>query len=101
MALSNRGKTRTDTDEVIRITTASEGPGVDFDRRKRRYIISMSFRTLCFILAVIVGPGWLCWTLIGASLILPYLAVVMANAVTPPEQMPDLPASSAYGREIS
>jgi len=74
---------------------------VDFDRRKRRYIWSMSFRTLCFIVAVSVGPGWLRWTLIGASLILPYLAVVMANAVTPPEEGTELPGEGVFGKEIN
>jgi len=95
------GRAHADAEDVIRITTASESPEVDFERRKRRYIISMGFRTLCFIVAVIVGPGWLCWTLIGASLVLPYLAVVMANAVTPPEHVPDLPDQGTHGREIS
>lgn len=50
----------------------------------RRYLISMGIRTICFILAVIALAG-LHWTLIGwtlviAAVILPYIAVVMANA---------------------
>jgi len=101
VALKISAKSHSDPGEAIRITTAGVSPGVDFDRRKRRYIVSMGFRTLCFILAVIVGPGWLCWTLIGASLVLPYLAVVMANAVTPPEKTAELPGQTPYGREIS
>jgi hypothetical protein len=48
--------------------------------RQRRYLISMSIRTLCFILAVVVhGP--LRWVFVSAALVLPYIAVVMANAV--------------------
>ncbi len=100
MAIKIGGKAHDDHDDVVRITSASESPSVDFDRRKRRYIWSMSFRTLCFIVAVSVGPGWLRWTLIGASLILPYLAVVMANAVTPPEEGTALPGEGVFGREI-
>lgn len=68
----------------IRITSASAGHSVDVGARQRRYLISMSVRTVCFVLAVVValtaGPGWLLWTLLAASFILPYVAVVMANA---------------------
>ena len=41
----------------------------------------MSLRTVCFIGAVLVGPGWLRWVLIAGAVFLPYIAVVMANAV--------------------
>lgn len=68
---------------AIRITTAGSGPAADLARRQKRYILSMSFRALCFIGAVIAGSAhvnWLWPILIGAALILPYVAVVMANA---------------------
>jgi hypothetical protein len=39
----------------------------------------MSVRTVCFILAV-VFDGWLRWTMAAAAIVLPYVAVVMANA---------------------
>ena len=42
----------------------------------------MSLRTLCFVGAVLVGRGWLRWVLIAGALVLPYIAVVMANAVS-------------------
>lgn len=50
----------------------------------RRYLVSMGIRTISFILAV-VALAWLHWTLIGwtlviAAVVLPYVAVVMANA---------------------
>lgn len=51
--------------------------------RQKRYAISMSIRSLCFIGAVIAGLagiGWLWPILIAGALILPYVAVVMANA---------------------
>jgi hypothetical protein len=40
----------------------------------------MLFRTACFIGAIVVGPGWLRWVLVIAAFVLPYVAVVMANA---------------------
>jgi hypothetical protein len=68
---------------AIRITTAGDGPQADLARRQKRYLISMSFRALCFIGAVIAGAHHLTWLwpiLIGLALVLPYVAVVMANA---------------------
>jgi hypothetical protein len=68
--------------DAVRITTASASRDVDISRRQRRYVLSMGLRTACFIAAVLVGPGWLRWVLVAGALLLPYLAVVMANAVT-------------------
>jgi hypothetical protein len=70
--------------EPIRITTATRSHSDDIAARQRRYLISMGVRTACFIAAVVVfltmGQGWLMWVLVIASFILPYVAVVMANA---------------------
>ncbi|HYH34207.1 MAG TPA: DUF3099 domain-containing protein [Nocardioides sp.] len=70
-----------DTD-AVRITTASSSPREDIARRQRRYVVSMSLRTACFVGAILVGAGWLRWVLVAGALLLPYVAVVMANAVT-------------------
>ena len=43
----------------------------------------MGLRTLCFVGAIVVGSGWLRWVLVAAALVLPYVAVVMANAASP------------------
>jgi hypothetical protein len=50
----------------------------------RRYLLSMGIRTVCFVLAAIAIPV-LHWTVVGwclviAAVILPYFAVVIANA---------------------
>ena len=67
-----------------RITTAAESPTKDIDHRQRRYVISMTIRTLCFIGAVLAIPiPWLSLVLILAALVLPYIAVVMANSASP------------------
>ncbi len=73
------------SDAPIRITTAGSSPEADLARRQRRYIISMSIRTLCFIGAAIAGMAGITWLwplLILAALVLPYVAVVNANAAT-------------------
>ena len=66
----------------MRITTAAASRDDDIRTRQRRYVLSMGFRTVCFVAAVIVGHGWLMWVLIVAALLLPYVAVVMANAAS-------------------
>ena len=68
--------------DAVRITTASASRDEDISRRQRRYVLSMGLRTACFIAAVLVGPGWLRWVLVAGAVLLPYVAVVMANAVT-------------------
>jgi len=67
---------------AVRITTAASSRADDIARRQRRYVFSMGVRTVCFVSAVLVGPGWLRWVLVVGALVLPYVAVVMANAVT-------------------
>lgn len=56
----------------------------DQNVRMRRYLVSMIIRTACFVLAV-VAIVLLHWTVVGwilviAAVVLPYIAVVMANA---------------------
>ncbi|KAA1429287.1 DUF3099 domain-containing protein [Nocardioides antri] len=73
------------SDAPIRITTAGSTPQADLARRQRRYIISMSIRTACFIGAAIAGMAGITWLwpiLIAAAVILPYVAVVNANAAS-------------------
>jgi len=65
--------------EVHTITGARASHDEELGQRMRRYLISMSIRTLCFILAVLC-TGWLRWTFAGLAIVLPYVAVVAANA---------------------
>lgn len=72
------------TEEVPRITTAGRSPREELAHRQRRYVLSMTVRTLCFIGAVFARSiPWLCVILIVASFVLPYIAVVMANSASP------------------
>jgi hypothetical protein len=82
--MSGRRKHR--DDPVVEITNAPTSPRDELAGRERRYIISMSIRTLCFIGAVVsfgVHLAWLGAILMIASLILPMLAVVVANSMVP------------------
>jgi hypothetical protein len=66
-------------EQVHSITGAAQGITDDQAPRTRRYLISMGIRTACVIAAIIV-PGWPRWVLIAGAVILPYVAVVAANA---------------------
>lgn len=65
--------------ETVRITSAHTSHSERIRGRQRRYLISMGIRTVCFILAV-VADGWLRWGFIIAAVVLPYFAVIAANA---------------------
>ncbi len=68
-----------DSDDVYTITDAQRGLSQEQAGRQRRYLISMGIRTFCVIAAIFV-PGWPRWFLIAGAIVLPYLAVVVANA---------------------
>ncbi|WP_329115226.1 DUF3099 domain-containing protein [Streptomyces sp. NBC_01465] len=79
--------------EVFRITGARQGLADDVRGRQRRYVISMSIRTLSVVLTVILWnierPVAIATLVLGA--LLPYVAVVIANAGR--ENVPSLPST--------
>jgi hypothetical protein len=91
---------RSDDDDAVRITTAASSRNADIAVRQRRYLLSMSLRSLCFVGAIIAslaGIGWLWPILIVGALVLPYVAVVMANAAAPRKDGFEL-LDGGYGR---
>lgn len=77
-----KGSRTSKSSEAVRITTAPASPGEELDNRVRRYVIAMTIRTLCFVAAFFVGPGWLRWVLVAGAVLLPYFAVVAANVTS-------------------
>lgn len=72
-------------DGAVRITTAATSRSADIATRQKRYLWSMSLRSACFVgagIAALSGVGWLWPILIVGALVLPYVAVVLANAAT-------------------
>lgn len=61
------------------ITGAPKSRTDDVRSREVRYLISMGVRVACFI-GAFVTEGVLRWVLIVAAVLLPYVAVVIANA---------------------
>jgi hypothetical protein len=64
------------------ITSLAESPQDDRRRRTIQYSVAMSIRLLCVILCFFAQGWWLLVTGLAAVL-LPYIAVVLANNVAP------------------
>lgn len=70
-------------DDAQRITNAPESLAADQARRERRYLVQMGIRVVCFLLAVLLWrhvPLWLSLLFIVGAVVLPYVAVLFANA---------------------
>jgi hypothetical protein len=48
--------------------------------RERRYVITMVFRAVCFVAATLLFHGPARWLAVALAVMLPWLAVVLANA---------------------
>ena len=73
-------KRRERADEtVISVTSAQPGRSEDLDSRIVRYAWMMSLRIVCFVLAVLTPSPWR-WVFMVAAVLLPSVAVVLANA---------------------
>jgi hypothetical protein len=72
---------RDHSEDVQRITSAPEAGHIDRDARFVRYAWQMGIRTVCFILAFFT-TGWLQIVFFALAIVLPYIAVVLANAGT-------------------
>ena len=71
-------------------------PAEERRRRERRYLITMGIRVVAFVLAVFLLTGWIRVVAIALALVLPWVAVVIANA-GPVRQPPEQP--SLFGGE--
>lgn len=64
------------------ITGAPESLAEDQARRTRRYLVQMGVRLVCFLSAIFLAKDvlWLQLVLLAAAVVLPYSAVLFANA---------------------
>jgi hypothetical protein len=98
-------RTRHGAQAPIRITTASAGAGADLASRQKRYVITMLVRTLCFVAVAVLaithaGPHWLPWVFVGGAVVLPYVAVVMANAASTKSDGFELQDGASQDRQL-
>lgn len=61
------------------ITSALDPLSLEQRGRQRRYFISMMVRTGCFIASIFLTSPYR-WFAIAGAILLPYIAVVLANA---------------------
>jgi hypothetical protein len=102
-----------DSTEVFRITGARQGLADDVRGRQRRYIISMAVRTVAVILTAVLWnvERHIAVVTLALGLVLPYVAVVIANggrenasslpsnAVPEPSRLMIAPVSKSLGGE--
>ena len=65
------------------ITTLPDSPEIDRAHRLSRYVWQMAFRVVCFVAAVLIWSAWHSWIAvlpIVAAAVVPWVAVVLANA---------------------
>ena len=86
--------------EVYAVTTARTGQHDDVNKRARRYMVSMTIRLVCLVLAFVFFGSWEAWVFAAGAVVLPYVAVIMANSgrerpASPPTAMMSPEASRA------
>ncbi len=63
------------------VTSLPQAPHDEARHRVRRYALTMGIRMVCFLLMAFVQPyGWHTWVFAIGAAVLPYIAVVFANA---------------------
>jgi xanthine/uracil permease len=67
--------------DPVLVTTASRSPGEERRDRERRYLLLMGVRVVAFIVAIVFARGWIRYGAIVLSLVIPWIAVVLANAI--------------------
>lgn len=80
--MAHAGGVTRPSDPVL-VTTAPKNPQDELRERQRRYLVTMGVRTVMFLLAIVfyvIGLHWAAVLTGALSLVLPWFAVVAANA---------------------
>jgi Flp pilus assembly protein TadB len=67
-------------DEPVLVTTAPISARDERAARERRYLITMGVRVVAFVVAIVFATGWIRVVAIILALVLPWVAVIAANA---------------------
>ncbi len=86
--------------DVVRITDAPSSLSEDIEGRRRRYLLSMGIRIVCFVSAYF-AHGWLRWVVVAGAVFIPYFAVVVANAGRTLRAGAPLPPVTPAARQLS
>lgn len=78
------------------ITTLPESASTDRHRRMVQYIVAQAVRLACFV-GALFASGWWQFSLVIAAVLLPYIAVVLANASS---RIPGAPVEAPGQHEL-
>ncbi|MHB1594514.1 MAG: DUF3099 domain-containing protein [Streptosporangiaceae bacterium] len=70
-------------DQAHLVTEARQSRSAEINQRERRYLVMMGIRVLCFVIAILMFVnhlGWIAMIPAAGAIVLPYFAVVVANA---------------------
>ena len=62
------------------ITDIGTSRTAEIRSRERRYVVAMVFRAVCFVAATLLFHGPARWFAVAVAVMMPWLAVVLANA---------------------
>ncbi|MEO0026862.1 MAG: hypothetical protein RL716_193 [Actinomycetota bacterium] len=64
------------------LTSIGQSPELERRARMLKYTVAMTVRVICLVVGVAVGQGPIMWVAFAGAILLPYFAVVIANAST-------------------
>jgi hypothetical protein len=76
------------------LTSIAQSPEDERRSRMLKYTLAMTIRVVCIVLAMFV-QGWLMWLCFAGAILLPYFAVVIANASGSAKKSDSLPKAVA------
>lgn len=87
-------------------TSIPQSPQDEESSRVRHYLLTMGIRVACLVLMVFVQPyGWYTWVFGAGAIVLPYIAVVLANvgkdAHEKPAERPELALPAAPAPRVA
>lgn len=67
-------------EQTVRVTDAQHSHEAESNGRMRQYMVLMAIRLTCFFVAALTS-GWVRWTAAAGAIVLPWIAVTIANTV--------------------
>lgn len=90
-------------EQTVRVTDAQHSHEAESNGRMRQYIVLMAIRLACFFVAALTA-GWVRWTAAAGAIVLPWIAVTIANTVrrrfyTDSDEIAGVPTPQALDEE--
>lgn len=76
--MPNRPRRPQGSSEVYSVTAVRASAAQDRHQREVRYLVAMAFRMICFA-GALATTGWVRWTAVAVAVLMPWIAVVLAN----------------------